>query len=113
MPIPGRASWSGVLSPKIVSFLLTDHVPNEHALEVYIMNLKRHLSNNNTDNSIITMTMLVLLIIVMTILWMNEILHHFETTGNYCLLVCTWESSFQGYSGGAGFHPSTVLLPNT
>ena len=31
-----------------------------------------------------------------------------ETMGSLCLLVFTWESSFQGFSGGAGFCPSTV-----
>ena len=29
------------------------------------------------------------------ILWMDEIMHHFETT--HCLLVFTGESSFQGF----------------
>ena len=69
------------------------------------------------------------------LLWMDEILHHFETMGNHnaqsrqdCiggrlerretaprspkramhLLVFTGESSFQGFLGGAGFCPSTV-----
>ena len=37
---------------------------------------------------------------------MDEILHHFETMGNHCLLVYTGESSFQGFLGGA--RPSTV-----
>ena len=39
---------------------------------------------------------------------MDEILHHFETMGNHCVLVFTRESSFQGFLGGAGFRPSTV-----
>ena len=34
--------------------------------------------------------------------------HHFETMGHHCLLVPAGESSFQGFSGGAGFRPSTV-----
>ena len=42
------------------------------------------------------------------ILWMDEILHQFETNGNHCSLVFTGESSFQGFLGGAGFRPSTV-----
>ena len=28
-------------------------------------------------------------------LWMDEILHHFESRGSHCLLVFVWESSFQ------------------
>ena len=48
-----------------------------------------------------------------TIPWMDEILHHFETMGNYCLLVFTGESPFQGFLGGAGFCPSTVCFPTT
>ena len=43
------------------------------------------------------------------ILWMDKILHHFETMGNHCLLVFAGELSFQGLLGGAGFCPSTVL----
>ena len=39
---------------------------------------------------------------------MDEILHHFETKGNQCLLVFTGPSSFEGFLGGAGFCPSTV-----
>ena len=31
-----------------------------------------------------------------------------ETMRNHCALVCTGESSFQGFLGGAGFRPSTV-----
>ena len=42
------------------------------------------------------------------ILWVDEILHHVETTGNHCLLVFTGQSSFQGFYGGAGFCSSTV-----
>ena len=34
------------------------------------------------------------------ILWMDEILHHFETVGNHCFLVFTG-NSFQGFSGAA------------
>ena len=35
-------------------------------------------------------------------MWMDRILHHFETMGNHCLL------EFAGKSpGGAGFRPST------
>ena len=44
------------------------------------------------------------------ILWMDEILHHVKTMGNQCLLVFTGESSFYGFSGDAGFRPSTVCL---
>ena len=44
------------------------------------------------------------------ILWMDEILHHFETMGNHNLLAFTGESSFQGFLGGAGFCASTVCL---
>ena len=47
------------------------------------------------------------------ILWMDEILHHFETTGNHCLLVFTGQSFSQGFLGGAGFRPSTVLWDET
>ena len=43
-----------------------------------------------------------------SILWMDEILHHLETMGHHCWLVYTGESSFQGFLGGAGFRPSTV-----
>ena len=32
---------------------------------------------------------------------MDEILHHFETMGDHCLLVFTGESPFQGFLGGA------------
>ena len=39
---------------------------------------------------------------------MDTILHHFETVGNHGLLVFTGES-FQGFLGGAGFRPSTVM----
>ena len=42
----------------------------------------------------------------LNILWMDEILHHFETMGNHCLLVFTREASFQGVLGGEDFvHP--------
>ena len=44
---------------------------------------------------------------IASILWMDEILHHFQTMGNHCLLVFTGESPFQGFLGGAGFRPST------
>ena len=44
------------------------------------------------------------------ILWMDEILHHFETMANHYLLVFIGESSFQVLFGGAGFRPSTVTL---
>ena len=42
------------------------------------------------------------------ILWIDEIMHHFETMGNHCWLAFTGDSSFQGFLGGAGFPPSTV-----
>ena len=35
------------------------------------------------------------------LLWMDELLHHFETMVNHCLLVVTREVSFQGFLGGA------------
>ena len=46
------------------------------------------------------------IVVIGLLLWMDEILHHFETMGIHCLLVFTGESSFQ--LGGAGFRPSTV-----
>ena len=46
---------------------------------------------------------------LLDILWMDEILHHFKTMGNHCLLAFTGESSVYGFSGDAisGFrnHP--------
>ena len=42
------------------------------------------------------------------ILWVDEILHYFETVTNHCTLVFTEEASPQGFLGGAGFRPSTV-----
>ena len=39
------------------------------------------------------------------VLWMDQILHHFETMGIHCLLMFT---SFPGFFGCAGFRPSTV-----
>ena len=36
---------------------------------------------------------------VKEILWMDEILHHFETMGHHCLLVFTGESSFLIFVG--------------
>ena len=36
--------------------------------------------------------------------WTKSILHHFETMGTHRWLVVTGESSFHGFSGGAG-HP--------
>ena len=48
---------------------------------------------------------------VRLILWMDEILHHFETVVNHCLLVFTRNSSFQRFLGGAGFRSSTVGFP--
>ena len=42
------------------------------------------------------------------ILWMDKILHHFETKGHPRFLVFTGESSFKGFLGGAGLRPSTV-----
>ena len=43
------------------------------------------------------------------ILWMDKILHHFETMGQpYCLVFTG--SSLQGLLGGAGICPSTVFL---
>ena len=44
----------------------------------------------------------------LVILWMDEILDHFETMRNHCLLVFTGESSFPGFLGGAAFRSSTV-----
>ena len=35
------------------------------------------------------------------ILWMDKILHHFETMGSHFSLVFKGESSFQGFLGGA------------
>ena len=35
------------------------------------------------------------------LLWLDEFLHHFETTENHCWLVFTGESSFQGFLDGA------------
>ena len=40
---------------------------------------------------------------------MDEILHHFETIGNHCLLAFAGESPIQGFLSGAGFRPSTVV----
>ena len=48
------------------------------------------------------------LLTVQVVLWMDEILHHFETMGNHCSLAFTVELSFQRFSAGAGFRPSTV-----
>ena len=39
------------------------------------------------------------------LLWMDEILHHFETMGNHNLLVFLGESSIQGFLGGGLVHP--------
>ena len=39
----------------------------------------------------------------------GRIPHHFESIGNHGLLVFTGEPAFQGFLGGAGFRPSTVL----
>ena len=44
------------------------------------------------------------------ILWMGEMLHQMENMGNHCVLIFTGESSFQSFSGGAGFRPSTVSM---
>ena len=44
------------------------------------------------------------------ILWMDKILHHFETIRNHYLLVFTGESLFQVFFRGAGFRPSTVAF---
>ena len=44
---------------------------------------------------------------VASLLWMDEILHHFETM-NHCFVVFPGEFSFQGLLGGARFRPSTV-----
>ena len=46
----------------------------------------------------------------LSILWMDEILHRYETMGHHCSLVFTGEPSVQGVLGGAGFRPSTVWL---
>ena len=46
------------------------------------------------------------------VLWMDEILHHFETMRSHCLLAFTRGSSFQAFLG-AGFCPSTVWAPNS
>ena len=35
------------------------------------------------------------------LLWVNELLHHFETIENHCLFVFTGEASHQGFLGGA------------
>ena len=43
-------------------------------------------------------------------LWMDKILHQFETMKKHCLLAFTGKPSFQGFLGGAGFRPSTVGL---
>ena len=40
---------------------------------------------------------------------MDTILHYLETMGNYFSVVFTGESSCQGFFGGAGFRPSTVM----
>ena len=40
----------------------------------------------------------------------KSISHHVEAMGNHGLLVFTGESSFQGFLGGVGFRPSTVVL---
>ena len=48
--------------------------------------------------------------VVFVILWMDEILHHFETMGSRCLLVFTGESSFQGFLGGAKWISSIHCL---
>ena len=40
--------------------------------------------------------------------WTKSISHRFETMGKPIGLVFPGESSFQGFSGGAGFRPSTV-----
>ena len=45
------------------------------------------------------------------ILWVYEILHHFETKGNHCVLVFIGQSSFEGFLGNAGVCPSTVAKP--
>ena len=42
------------------------------------------------------------------LLWVDEILHRTEV--NHGLLAVTGESSFQGFLGGAGFRPSTVVI---
>ena len=42
------------------------------------------------------------------LLWMDKILHYFETWEPICLLVFAEESSFRRILGGAGFRPSTV-----
>ena len=39
------------------------------------------------------------------VLWMDEILHHFETIRNQGLLAFIGESSLQGFLSGAGFGP--------
>ena len=44
------------------------------------------------------------------LLWMDEILHHFESMRNHCLLVFTGKSTFQGFLGGVGFRLSTVCV---
>ena len=45
---------------------------------------------------------------MMSILWMDDILHYFETMGNHGWLALTGKSSFHGFLGGAGFRPSAV-----
>ena len=45
------------------------------------------------------------------ILWVDKIqFAPLETMKSHCLLVCTGQSSFQGFLGGAGFCPSTLDL---
>ena len=46
------------------------------------------------------------------LLWVDGILHHFETMGRHCLLAFTGESSFQGFLGGAKWILSTHSISN-
>ena len=43
-------------------------------------------------------------------LWMDEILHRFETMGNTLLVGIPGEYQFLHFLGGAGFCPSTGVL---
>ena len=39
--------------------------------------------------------------LIWSILWMDALLHHFETMGSQCSLLFTGDCSFQGFLGGA------------
>ena len=44
---------------------------------------------------------------------MDEILHRFQTRRNHCWLAFTGKLSFHGFSGGAGFRSSTVVVKHS